>query len=200
MTKLFSLLLLVFVHSNIGHAAALKCQGARLSPIDTMICTDEKLSEYDERLNILFHNTIVLSAPHERRQVLDEQQRWLTDVRDKCDSWICLLGAYETRLETLSQTFHERLSTKIAGFVKTDQAMSTVLARKLEELPQSCREKLEIEQSKWEMGRESKCNKEADDKAGSSSMRTMIFTACQAETTEQRKAMLESIRSCDSIR
>lgn len=116
-TKPLLLLILIFSHSVNGHAAPLICKGQHLSPVETMICSDAKLSDFEERLNILFHKTIVVSKPHEQRQVLDEQRLWQTDVRNQCDAWHCLNGAYQARLNTLSQIYQDRWIPKISGEV-----------------------------------------------------------------------------------
>lgn len=238
MTKHLLVLLLVFSHSVIAHAAPLMCKGQHLSAVETMICSDEKLSDYEEHLNILFHNTIGISNPREQRQVLDEQRLWITATRDRCDSWLCLHGAYQARINTLSQLYHERWKTKISGdvlidllrhsatsmddrkkiltdcpknqasmnfcsfkfFVKTDLAMNAVLTNKLDALSLPCRENVKTEQAQWEIVRDSNCNKEADDKAGNSSMRAMIYSTCQAEATEQRTAQLASLTSCENMK
>ena len=139
LTKLFLLVLLVFAHSVIGHAAPLICKGQRLSPVETMICSDAKLSGYEERLNILFHKTIAVSIPHEQRQVLDEQQRWRTEVRDRCDSWLCLHGAYQARLNALLQTYHERWIPKISSDVLIELSRrSATPVEELKELLSNC--------------------------------------------------------------
>jgi len=117
LTKLILLVLLTFSLSAIGHAAPLICKGQHLAPVATMICSDAKLSDYEERLNILFHKTLSVSIPHEQRQVLDEQRLWQSGVRDKCDSWLCLHGAYQTRINALSQTYRDRWIPKISGDV-----------------------------------------------------------------------------------
>lgn len=239
MAKLFTLLLLLFFHSVIGHAAGFDCSKSDLlSPVEKLICSDAKLSEYEERLNNLFHKTIMVSTPHEQRQILDEQLRWLIDIRNRCDTWFCLHSAYQARLNALSLVYQDRWQSRISGdvlldllrhstssaaelkeilsdcpksqtsmnfcsfrsFVKADLEMSTALANKLELLPLSCREQLQTDQAKWAIDRDNKCNKEADDTASGSSRRPMIFTTCQAETTEQRTEQLELIKSCGSIR
>lgn len=201
-----------------------------------MICSDAKLSEFEERLNILFHKTIAVSNPHEQRKILDEQRLWLTGERNTCDSWLCLHGAYQARLNSLLQTFHERWIPKISSevllelshrsatpveelkellsncshsqmninycsfrsFVEADLAMRSVLAGKLGVLS-LCQTTLRASQTKWEKYRDSKCNKEADDGTENGFVRPMILNTCQAETTEQRTALLKSIHSCEDI-
>lgn len=139
MTKLFPLLLLFFSHSGIGHAAPLICKSEHPSAVEAMICSDAKLSEYEERLNILFHKTIAVSIPHEQRKILDEQRLWQSGVRDKCDSWLCLHGAYQARLGTLSQAFHERWIPKISSGVLLELSRrSATPVEELKELLGNC--------------------------------------------------------------
>ena len=132
MTKIFSLLLLLFIHSVTGHAAGFDCNGERLSSVEKLICSDTKLSGYDEHLNNLFHKTIGLSTALEQRQVLDEQRLWVTEVRDRCDSWICLHGAYQARLNALSSTYQIRWQARIPDSVLIE--LSRRSATSVEEL------------------------------------------------------------------
>lgn len=237
MTKLLPLLPLLFVHGVVSHAAGLDCSDERLSPVEKMICSDSKLSDYDQHLNYLFHKTIGVSTAHEQRQVLDEQRQWQIEIRDKCDSWMCLHGAYQTRLNVLSNTYQTRWQSRIPdvvmielsrrsatsveelkevlgdcprsqtsmnlcalrSFVEADLTMRSVLAKKLETLS-LCHATLQTSQANWENDRDSQCKKQADRKAEGDLMRPMIFTSCQAETTEQRTVQLKSIRTCDGIR
>lgn len=117
MTKIISLSLLLFIHSTTVHAAGFDCNGERLLPVEKLICSDAKLSAYDEHLNNLFHKTIGVSTAHEQRQVLDEQRQWRTEVRDRCDSWICLHDAYQARLNALSNTYQIRWQARIPDSV-----------------------------------------------------------------------------------
>lgn len=236
MTKFISLPLLLFIHSVTVHAAGFDCNGEHLLPVEKLICSDAKLSGYDEHLNNLFHKTIGVSTAHEQRQVLDEQRQWRTEVRDRCDSWICLHGAYQARLDALSNTYQIRWQARIPDSVlitlsrrsaisvedikamlsdchgsqmnmnlcssrssiEADQAMRSVLAKKLEALS-LCRETFQTSQANWEKDRDSRCNKEADGGAEDASVRPMILSTCQARATEQRTMQLRSIKSCDNI-
>jgi uncharacterized protein len=236
MTKFLSLPLLLFIHSVTGHAAGFDCNGERLLPVEKLICSDAKLSAYDEHLNNLFHKTIGVSTAYEQRQVLDEQRQWRTEVRDRCDSWICLHGAYQSRFDALSNTYQIRWQARIPDSVlitlsrrsaisiedikamlsdchgsqmnmnlcafrssiEADQAMRSVLAKKLETLA-LCRETFQASQDNWEKDRDSRCKKEADGKTEDVSVRPMILSTCQARATEQHTMQLKSIKSCDSI-
>lgn len=137
--KLFLLVLLMLSHGVIVYAAPLICKSAHQSAVETMICSDAKLSEYEERLNILFHKTIAVSNPHEQRKILDEQRLWLTGARNTCDSWLCLHGAYQARLNSLSQTFHERWIPKISSEVLIELShRSATPVEELKELLSNC--------------------------------------------------------------
>jgi uncharacterized protein len=139
MTKLFPLLLLVFAHSINGHAAPLICKAKLLSPVETMICSDEKLSDYEGRISIYFHKAIVVSNPQEQRQILDEQRLWLTDIRNRCDSWHCLHGAYQARLGALTKTYYERWDATISDGVLIELSRrSATPAKELKELLSNC--------------------------------------------------------------
>ena len=84
------------------------------------------------------------------------------------------------------------------SFIEADQAMRSVLAKKLDALA-LCRETFQASQANWEKDRDGRCKKEADGGSEDASVRPMILSTCQARATEQRTMQLRSIKSCDSI-
>lgn len=139
MTKLLPLLILLFSHSVVSHAAGSYCKGERLSSVEKLICSDTKLSEYDDHLSDLFHKTLALSTAQERRQVLDEQRRWQAESRDRCDSWICLHGAFQERLNALSGIYQDRWQTRIPDSILNELSRrSATPVEELKELLNNC--------------------------------------------------------------
>jgi len=136
-SKLKLLLLLSLVCSS--HAAEFNCDAERLSLVEKIICSDSNLSKYSERLHRLFLKTIEISTSSEQRQVLDEHLRWQTEVRNRCDTWICLHSAYQTHLTALSNIYHHRWQTRIPEVVLSELSRrSSLPITELKEILSDC--------------------------------------------------------------
>ncbi|HEY0921653.1 lysozyme inhibitor LprI family protein [Rheinheimera pacifica] len=84
------------------------------SRAETMICSDDALKQLDKRLAVAYHNNSLwrsLKARSNQDELclknclvnLDElQQRWITKVRNRCDTVECLTKAYMDRITELN--------------------------------------------------------------------------------------------------
>jgi uncharacterized protein YecT (DUF1311 family) len=92
------LLFLVFMFPLSGLGASFDCRKAS-TPVERLVCSDEVVSYYDERLSHIYKNALAESA--DARLVMPEQRRWLVEVRDACKDAKCLVDAYFHRIEAL---------------------------------------------------------------------------------------------------
>ncbi|MDP5136287.1 lysozyme inhibitor LprI family protein, partial [Rheinheimera baltica] len=85
-----------------------------VSKAETIICSDDALKQLDKQLAVAYHNNSLwrsLKARSNQDELclknclvnLDKiQQRWITKVRNRCDTAACLTQAYTDRITELN--------------------------------------------------------------------------------------------------
>jgi uncharacterized protein YecT (DUF1311 family) len=116
MKRLF-FFLLIFLQGAVAHTAGFDCKSSSLTQVETMICADSNLSGNDSHLNSLFKKALTVSTEQEKAQLVEEQRRWLRDVRDNCSSTVCLQETQTRRLGSLADIYQERSQTRIPNDV-----------------------------------------------------------------------------------
>ena len=87
-----------------AQAASFDCAKAG-TKIERMICSDQALSAYDDRLNFEYKLMLELKLkefPNESG-FATEQKNWLKNTRNSCKDIQCLLNAYAERIEALAE-------------------------------------------------------------------------------------------------
>ena len=80
-------------------AAGFDCRKAHTF-VERAICGNKHLSTLDDRLENAYRSALAIAFDPEALK--EEQRRWLTDVRNRCQDNRCLNRAYEQRLQSLS--------------------------------------------------------------------------------------------------
>jgi uncharacterized protein len=80
-------------------AASFDCAKAS-TPIEKMICSDQKVSELDGQLAQAYRSALGRSASPEATKAA--QKAWLTGERNRCADVACLKLAYQRRIEALA--------------------------------------------------------------------------------------------------
>jgi len=90
------------------HSASFDCAKAK-TKVDKLICSDARLSEADEKLNVVYKEVLAKSpVPEDTRQ---EQLEGVKQSRNTCKDADCLERAYTSRISDL-QTQLEKLPFK----------------------------------------------------------------------------------------
>jgi uncharacterized protein len=84
-----------------ARAARVDCRKASTA-VEKLICSEERLSELDMRVERAYREA--LRTPQVAERVKLEHQRWLAD-RNKCTEVACLTSAYQSRLVNLEPSF-----------------------------------------------------------------------------------------------
>jgi uncharacterized protein YecT (DUF1311 family) len=67
--------------------------------VENLICSNDKLSDYDDNLSAIYQKVIKLSD--NKRNIIITQQNWLSKVRNSCQDEACLIVVYRKRLHDL---------------------------------------------------------------------------------------------------
>ncbi len=87
-----------------GSAGAAQDCSKPKSSVERLICSNDRVSEANERLAFSFFQVYRRAKSDERREEIRlEQRAWETEVRDACGDVPCLLHAYEERTLFLDQ-------------------------------------------------------------------------------------------------
>jgi uncharacterized protein YecT (DUF1311 family) len=81
-------------------AASFDCEKAHTA-IERIVCSDQVLSYYDERLDHEYKRR--LGEASDKAPIIAEQKSWLTQVRNGCKEVACIVAAYFHRLEELRE-------------------------------------------------------------------------------------------------
>ena len=109
--NLLSLARLLLVLASIGVTSAAEAVGSLCRPnvtlnaIEKAICADAKLPSLDTELDGLY--AMLNALPGERKQLRDEQRRWLAE-RDRCADRDCIEAAYARRIKELRRMIDAR--------------------------------------------------------------------------------------------
>jgi len=103
MNNKISLIIAVFfglssVSSN-AHAASFDCEKAQTN-IEKLICSDQGLSYFDERLNYEYKQNLI--EKQGSQEPIATERKWLQEIRGSCKDIQCLLNKYAERIEALS--------------------------------------------------------------------------------------------------
>lgn len=79
-------------------AASFDCMKAE-NPIEKMICSNNDLSEWDDKLSRHFKNAMARSK--NSQLLIREQRKWIADERNKCTDISCLNKSYTLRIALL---------------------------------------------------------------------------------------------------
>lgn len=106
MIRLFLIAGVFIFLSSHAEAASFDCKKAK-SEVEKVICSDENLSDLDERIAAAYHNALSKLSPEGQRILRDGQRRWLKTLPKGCyyaptDLRECLERAYRERLGDLS--------------------------------------------------------------------------------------------------
>jgi len=81
-----------------ANGASFDCKKSRTF-VEQAICADKQLSRMDVELAVVFKKALKIAPAQD--ELREEQQEWLTTVRDVCPDRECLTQAYEERIESL---------------------------------------------------------------------------------------------------
>lgn len=97
---IYCLLLLLFVQS--AFAASFDCAKAG-TKVEKLICSNPDVSRLDEDLNMGYKQILDASSPEEKKEIIQEQRKWLKEVRNQCADKDCLWNAYYKRINEISE-------------------------------------------------------------------------------------------------
>jgi uncharacterized protein len=87
--------------SSAAFAASFNCKGAT-SDSEELICSDGVLSQLDSQLSGVYALALNDVVPIKRQEIIREQRKWVTEVRDACNGKECLEKSYLRRISELS--------------------------------------------------------------------------------------------------
>lgn len=98
-----AIVLVVLLLFGAAAGAAQDCSKPK-SNVERLICSNDRVSEANERLAFAFFMVYRKATSDEtREQIRREQRDWETGVRDACGDVSCLLRVYEERTLYLDQ-------------------------------------------------------------------------------------------------
>lgn len=87
--------------ANCCVASGIDCSRASRTA-EKLICEDPSIKELDRELSDLFASVLRNAIPNDRAQVVADQKKWISDVRDHCADSTCLHDAYVERLRGIA--------------------------------------------------------------------------------------------------
>jgi len=84
-----------------SHAVSFDCSKAT-TLVESLICSDDRLSQLDDLLNESYKKTI--SNNSQKAKLKSEQLSWMKNIRNKCKSYECLAASYEERINALTSS------------------------------------------------------------------------------------------------
>lgn len=88
---------LIFVCSSCAFGASFNCAKSFVK-IEKLICENSEISKLDEELAHVYATL----KKKEKSSLVDDQRRWLKDIRNSCNEESCVLNAYKMRINDLS--------------------------------------------------------------------------------------------------
>ena len=87
-------------HHLVALAASFDCKKSQ-SVMEKLICSDQKLSQLDEELNLSYQR--VLAKSNDKVFLKDWQRQWLTSFKvTSCENSSCLMDVFSVRLDILN--------------------------------------------------------------------------------------------------
>lgn len=83
------------------YAASFDCNKAT-TLVESLICSDDRLSQLDDSLDESYKKTISNST--QKTKLKSEQLSWMKSVRNKCKNYECLATSYEERINALTSS------------------------------------------------------------------------------------------------
>lgn len=90
-------LMLAAVPQRSAHAAGFNCQYPN-SPAQQMVCASAALSALNEQLTAAYARAREAAPQSARKELLGDERHWGREVRDQCDSAVCLDSAYRKQI------------------------------------------------------------------------------------------------------
>ncbi len=99
MKKLISTTLICFSCCNAYSQPSFDCNKA-ISSVEKIICTSKKLSDLDRYLTQIYKEARHTGGSESLKNLLETQRMWLR-LRNQCRDEVCLIKAYEFRLDSI---------------------------------------------------------------------------------------------------
>ncbi len=97
---------IIFMFTATSFATSFDCSKASTS-IEKAICLHPELSLLDEQLALAYR--LAVTSAIDQGQLRHEQRTWITQVRNKCEDANCLAGAYQNRINDLTNNGSRQL-------------------------------------------------------------------------------------------
>jgi uncharacterized protein len=105
-------------------AASFDCATAA-APIEKLICSDDDVSKLDSELGTVLSYLRGVTRGVTNAELVDGQEQWLVEVRNKCNAAQCLRDAYSDRIDSLMQI---RTSKATAQYIMNQEERSAQTA------------------------------------------------------------------------
>jgi uncharacterized protein len=97
-TRRLRLILLTALLASPPLLAATDCSRVKTN-VDRLLCSSDRLARADQMMALAFRDAF--NRTERRDELLADQDRWRTTVRDACNDVPCLMRAYEDRTSEL---------------------------------------------------------------------------------------------------
>jgi len=119
MAKIIWIILYSLFISTISYAASFDC-GKDATPIETIICSSDKLSELDDVLAVLYKGALEESS--DKQKIIEKQKQWLKLTRNVCQNAECATNTYQARQqEFIDALLDRRLNLKSENIPSTTE-------------------------------------------------------------------------------
>lgn len=99
MKKIIGILMLCLLSCNLHSQPSFDCNKA-ISNVEITICNSKKLSDLDKYLAQIYKEARHAAGENSLKNLLETQRMWLR-LRNQCRDEVCLIKAYEFRIDSI---------------------------------------------------------------------------------------------------